>query len=65
MKNIWQYDIQTNPIYGGKVIAIVDFKIFDYADTYEELIEKMKLTSVVYSVFHVPRNIEKIRILSF
>ncbi len=64
MKNIWQYDIQTNPIYKGKIIAVVDYKIYDFADSYEELAERLKDKSIQYYTFHVPKNIGSVRILS-
>jgi hypothetical protein len=65
MKNIWQYDIQTNPKYRGKIIAVVDYKIYDFADNYEELNERMKDKAVEYYTFHVPKNMGIVRILSF
>jgi Aspartyl protease len=64
MKNIWQYDIQTNPMYWGKVIAIVDYKIYDYADTYQELKARLKDKEINYSTFNVPKNMGMVRILS-
>lgn len=64
MKNIWQYDIQTNPIYKGKVIAVVDYKIYDFADTYDELLERLKDKPIQYYTFHVPKNMGAVRILS-
>lgn len=65
MKNVWQYDIQTNPIYRGKIVAVVDYKIYDFADTHEELYERLKDKSVNYYTFHVPKNIGEVRILTF
>jgi hypothetical protein len=64
MKNVWQYDIQTNPIYRGKIVAVVDYKIYDFADTYEELYERLKGKPVNYYTFQVPKNIGAVRILS-
>lgn len=62
MKNIWQYDIQTNPMYWGKVIAIVDYKIYDYADTYQELKARLKDKEINYSTFNVPKNMGMVRV---
>lgn len=64
MKNIWQYDIQTNPIYWGKVVAIVDNKIYDYANTGEELKARLEDKGLIYSSFHVPKSMGMVRILS-
>ena len=65
MNNDWQKELKNNPKYWGKVIAIVNEKIFDSADSYYEIDEKMKGKNLRFSTFHVPKQYDAYRILTF
>ena len=65
MNNDWQKELKDNPKYWGKIIAIVDEKIFDSADSYFEMDDKMKGKNLKFSTFHVPKQYDAYRILPF
>lgn len=65
MKNEWQKEITHDPKYWGKVIAVVDDKIIDYADTYYEIDARMKERNLKFFTFKVPRQYDVYRILTF
>ena len=65
MKNEWQKEISHNSKYWGKVIAIVDDKIIDFADTYYEIDSRMKERNMKFVTFKVPKQYDSYRILTF
>ncbi|MBM2814445.1 MAG: hypothetical protein HW421_1207 [Ignavibacteria bacterium] len=65
MKDDWQREIFHNSKYWGKVIAIVDEKIVEYADSYNEIDEKMMQKNLTFSTFKVPKQYDAYRILTF
>ena len=65
MKNEWQREILSDSKYWGKVIAIVNDKIIDYADSYFEIDRKLKDKNINYSTFSVPKRYDSYRVLTF
>jgi len=64
-KDNWQKEMFENPKYWGKVIAIKDDKIFDFADNYDVLFTKVKDKSLEISFYHVPKQLDLYRIMTF
>ena len=65
MKNDWQKEILEHHEYWGKVIAIVDGKIIDSANSYTEIDDKMKGKNLKFCTFKVPRQYDAYRILNY
>jgi hypothetical protein len=64
-KNYWQKEMFENQKYWGKIIAIKDEKIFNFAESYDEIFEKVKDNSFVISFYHVPKQLDLYRIMTF
>jgi len=58
----WQKEIFSNKKLQGKIVAIVDEKIVAFANSYTELLKKVKHCKS-YSFYAVPHNINEVRIL--
>ena len=65
LRKAWQKEIYSNPQLLGKVIAIHDEKIVFVASNYREAIAHFSKKNISYSLFKVPRNFYRLRVLSF
>jgi len=65
MENNWQKEVRDNKIYLGKLIAISNNKVIDFAENYEILYQKKELINKEFSTYFVPKNPHAIRILTF